>query len=68
MAMDIFLLNFADSHCHATASPSIPTSQLHPEVLLCIGVNGFQCPSGYGGVKECLGEGNKGHCDLEMPM
>eukprot|EP00435_Cladocopium_sp_Y103_P058384 s2142_g20.t1 len=37
-------------------------------VLLCLGVNGFQCPSGYGGAKECLGEGNKGHCDLEMPM
>lgn len=28
----------------------------------------FECPSGYGGAKECLGEGKEGHCDLEMPM
>ena len=55
--------------CHCFTRYLSPTSQLQcPKVLLCIGVNGFQCPSGYGGVKECLGEGNKGHCDLEMPM
>ena len=46
----------------------IPHQLQCPEVLLCLGVNGFQCPSGYGGAKQCLGEGNKGHCDLEMPM
>ena len=28
----------------------------------------FECPSGYGGAKECLGEGKEGHCDLQMPM
>lgn len=47
MAMDIFLLNFTDSHCHATASPGIyppPASYSVPRFCCALGSMASSAP------------------------
>eukprot|EP00434_Breviolum_minutum_P034088 symbB.v1.2.030166.t1/scaffold3356.1/size58521/7 len=59
--------------CSVKRSEAVITNQKAMRAFLTLAVlscvcAAFECPSGYGGAKECLGEGKEGHCDLEMPM